>query len=284
MRRLPAIALAGALAFAGVVALADGPGHTIGIAPGKLVPSRGAPASCTPVIPDDAGTVFHLYVCGGAVIDTKGAVFHTVGAVTPVAKTSLGFPNGKSAEGITGFSSTNYLWLDEGPINISAGGTFYVSLIVKAGPGPSNVTAFKEILGASSGSYTNSSGAGYDVSFQGNGGQEQIQTPTLWSAGGGASTILAGNVAENAIVLYSAGWGASNHKIYKLNTAAAADIGAGIAMLHGVWGAAIGYSTNGPLPGGQPGSPFDGTIFEIMVSTTAPTIAMLDALHNTIRN
>lgn len=45
----------------------------------------------------------------------------------------------------------------------------------------------------------------------------------------------------------------------------------------------IGYWANGADPAGHTGSAFNGTVFEIMATTTAPTTTILNNLHTAIR-
>lgn len=149
-----------------LLALGEGPGKTIATSPSVIVPGRPPPAGCATVIPEDANTVFHLYVCGGAILDTKGNVITEVGgSLTRVAKTSLGFPNGKKAEGVTGFSTTKYLSIPNPVLNFS--GAFYVSMLLKSSP--STDATIRPAVSASSGSGGGNNSAGYDLNHNGDG-------------------------------------------------------------------------------------------------------------------
>lgn len=274
--KLLALALALALASS---ALADGPGKTIGSSPSKLMPGRPANGiSCTPVIPDDANTVFHLYVCGGVVLDTKSNTITETGTLTRVAKTALGFPNGKGAEGVSGWASNKYLSVPYPVLNFS--NAFIITALFNTTNAPAN---FKELLSAWSG-VTGVSASGYGIPWSFiTASQDQVQFNSFFGAfgGGGSDTLI---VAPNQTVVYSIGRSGINY-FHKVQTTAATTGSLGysgwsVANVNAV----IGYGTAATDPNNVPAQPFDGVIYELRATTTTPTTTVLNNLHTAIRS
>lgn len=77
----------------------------------------------------------HLYVSGGALHDTTGTVWTRTGTPPFNGAAALGFPNGKSAESIGGFSDANYLTLNNTSkvMDLLPAEDFTFTFIVKGG-------------------------------------------------------------------------------------------------------------------------------------------------------
>jgi hypothetical protein len=236
------------------------------------------------LIPDDAGTIFHLYVRNGQIADLFGNTITVVGVPSLVPSTAMGFPNGKSAEGIAGFSSSNYLSIATPLLNFA--GAFFITAVVKSGSGTGTR---KFILAAFSGVGTSSTARGYDIRFSAGPPITRTESPFIWNLGG--SVGIGRNYpvsAPDVIHIFSGGLDsglATARKISNLDIVGAFDNGAlGFALAVGTLPARIGYGSQTPDPGGNASQPFDGTIFELRATTTPPTVALLNALHASIRN
>lgn len=224
------------------------------------------------IIPDDANTIFHQYVTGGAVKNLFGGISE-IGAVTRVGSTSMGFPNGKSAEGIGPFDQSNYFALDGGLFNFS--GDFWMTVVMKVLSGAA--TNAMPVFSATSGT----TGAGTSVGFVSkvSFGPSNTQAFGFNGFASGAS-IDPGSYGAGVFIL-SIGFSpsAGGNWFSKIDQVAALT-NSNIASLAAFAGIPrLGASTQDPLPNGSAIQALNAQIFELRLTRTQPTLAALNALH-----
>jgi hypothetical protein len=229
------------------------------------------------LIPDDASTIFHLYVFGGVVSDTQGNVITEVGTVPRVGSTAMGFPNGKSAEGIGPFTSADYFTLPSGLFNFTD--NFWVTTVVRAINDESNN---RIVLGAVSGSGSSFQGFRACGWLDASPTQCQTQFATFNNNTGQAFTARTSN--DSAIAVLSHARTVTGGSAFAaLNQTATVTSGGVLAMVAFTGIPRVGNSVVPTVAGGAQ-SPYPSTIFEIRMTRTPPTAALIDALHTAIFN
>lgn len=201
-----------------------------------------------------------------------------VGSVPRVAKTAFGFPNGKSAEGVGPFSTSNYFTLPAGLLSIGA--PLWITTIAKTGSGNTD-NLEQPLLTSTTGAF--GSRFGFFFAFRSVSATQYAMDATAQNNNTGVNFGPGGNVTPNTITTWSAAINGSTGYA-KVNATAATTFATG-----GTLGAAaagnvprVGVIDDAALNAAV--TPVRGQIFEIRVSTTAPSTALLDALHSAIFN
>jgi hypothetical protein len=233
------------------------------------------------IIPDDANTIFHFYVRNGLAKNLFGTLGE-IGNVPRVASTLLGYPNGKSAEGAGPFSTAQYFTLPAGLLNFQD--NYWITAIIKTPPvyGGGSI---EMIIAGYSGTFGNPrTGLYVSTTFQGGvvyndnlvfvfGTTGGISSPNTTPGIVGASTIFTLSFAQ-----------AGTSFFLKQNLTGATAPSAGATLMDPFTGVPrMGLGT-GPEPSGGTASPFAGIVYEIRVTRTVPTAALLNALHTAIFN
>jgi hypothetical protein len=228
------------------------------------------------LIPEDAGTIFHLHVSDGVVLDTQGNVITETGSVPRVPSQPMGFPNGKSAEGIGEFLSTRFFSLPAGLLNFTT--PLWVTVVGKMGAAG---VANELVLSAHSGRViVTNNAAGGDVAFSWAGTVSQAYS--VYSGTNTGTIVAVPNLNANAIFIFSGG-NNGNARFAKSNQGVTNTQNSIPSRAAFSGSPSIGF---GPALADQFGTnaPLHGIIFEMRITTTAPTSAGLDALHSSIIN
>ena len=268
--------------FASTLALADGPGKTIVTGSGTVIPARGGPTAIICVIPDDANTVFHLCVKGGAVVDTIGHTITETGSLTRVGATSLGFPNGKTAEGVNAFATNKYLTAPSGIFNYT--NDYIITAIVKTGA--SGGAATQPIISGVSGTNGGSNATGMEVVLNDQGSNQYIPNLNLYNGAGGiASPAPSPNPIDGTLPITILSFGQTGNTFFvkRDSTGASSGTASGVTQAAFSGTPRIGWQTV-TQPSGGSYNPFTGTVFEIRVTRTIPSVAVLNALHSAAMN
>jgi hypothetical protein len=229
------------------------------------------------LIPDDADTIFHLFVLDGVVQDVNGNTITEVGTVPRVASQAMGFPNGKSAEGIGPFTTSDYFELPAGLFNFTD--NFWVTTVVRA----INDEADRRIvIGAVSGSGSSFQGFRACSWLDSSPTQCDSQFATFNNNTGQAFTSRTSNDSAIAVLTH-ARTTTGGSAFAALNQTAAVTSGGVLAMAPFTGAPRIGNTVVASVAGGAQ-RPYPSTIFEIRVNLggTAPTAALIDALHTAI--
>lgn len=215
-----------------------------------------------PLLPDDANTVCHLWVSGGALIDTKGNAWSEVGSVPRSPKADLGLGTGLQAEGVGPFSASNY-FITSGVadyLNPPLATGFFVTTIFKGGL---DVTPILDHIGYLIGwkmtgsGFVNAIGGTLNVPYAGDTGVARVVTAGIASGDAPFSKCDLGTTATGGIQF-------SNNLATMRGTGRQASLGR-------------------QLPDLGSGS-FPNKIYEVLVTTTTPTASIIDALHNSLMN
>jgi hypothetical protein len=229
------------------------------------------------LIPDDANTIFHLFVLNGVVRDVNGNAISEVGSVPRVGSTAMGFPNGKSAEGIGPFATTAYFTLPSGLFNFTD--NFWVTAVVRV---PNDESNELTVLGSVSGSGSSFQGFRACGWLSSSATQCQSQFATFNNNTGQAFTARTANDSTIA-VLSHARTVTGGSAFAALNQTATVTSGGVLAMVAFTGIPRVGNPVVTTIAGGAQ-SPYPSTIFEIRVTRTPPTAAAIDALHTAIFN
>lgn len=227
----------------------------------------------TTIIPDDANTIFHLYVKGGVIKDTKSNVITEVGSVTRVGPTSLGYPNGAVAEGLGPFSAGNYLRLPSGLFNFAD--NFWWTVIGKTG---AQNSTNNPVIAAYGGSVAH--GTGFALFVTDTGGSPAFAFNGLtYKDNFGNGMLSPAGVNTNTQFLVSQGVSAPRYFAARDQLGAASDPSFTNGMLAFAGQPTMG-SGSSPNPGGGGVGPSNVILYEVRVTRTAPTVALLNALHS----
>ena len=230
------------------------------------------------LIPDDASTILHLYVFGGVVYDTKGTAFAEVGAVPRVASTAMGFANGKSAEGIGPFTTSNYFTLPSGFLNFTE--NFWVTTVIRnIDDQPSQATVLGSVALVAVNQW-----AGFIACSWATISATQNQSQFFTFNNDFGQAYLSRTANDNTISVLSHARTVTGGSVFShLNQTAIATNNAIPAMQPFTGVPRIGNPTLTTISGGAQ-VPFPSTIFEIRVTRTPPTAALVTALHVSIFN
>lgn len=253
---------------------ADGPGHVVGAAPGKLVPSRGVVKAGCSVIPDDSNTFSHVCLAGGALVDVFGEGWTEVGTVPKIASQVLtGFANGKKAESAGVFSSSNYFQLPIGKTShydAIAGGPVMITMVLFN----NDQSTLQTML--SHGSQSNHQG--FQTETIG-GGDEQLLATQAGNMFGIPSNI--GGMATGRYDVLT--WGYDGAKFFfhanGLTNTPSVQSGYTFSLSSSSYPVRIGLPAG---PSSPTRNPWNGTFVELRVTTTVPTDAVINALHTSI--
>jgi hypothetical protein len=211
------------------------------------------------LISEDANCKAHVWVSGGALVDTKALVtWVKTGNPTFVGSSLLNVPNGASAEGVTGFTDVNYWASSVTSDALDFAGDYIVTVIVKgSGTTIGRYIFSDDVLG----------GAGYAIGSLSGAFGAYVNGTTYTNAS--IATNLEG-VKAHIVTLARSGttlWlKVDGQPIIKFTGPAIAAATTALAYIgrHST----AGYS-------------WDGTIYEMYATSTTPTAALINGIHQT---
>ena len=224
------------------------------------------------IIPEDANTVDHVGIVGGALYNPLGRGWVEVGTVPKIASQVLtGFANGKKAESAGVFSSSNYFQIPAGatgPYEIST--PFMLTMIV----GGSDFATSSQVF-LSHGSQQ--AGQGYQFEYIGSGDEQAliVQGGSMFAFPSNTSAI-----GGNRYDVLTWGWDGSKW-FFHVNGTTNAQL-PGVGDQFNGWGAypvRIGLAAGASSP---PRVPLNNTFVEMRLSLTTPTDPVISALHTAI--
>ncbi len=203
------------------------------------------------LIPDDAGTISHVVIVGGVFVDTFGVLWTENGVVPRVASQSMGFANGKSAEGIGPFTAANFF--SSAPGLFSFASDFFITIIAKVTNG---AMFFVE----------DSTGKGYGTSFATGHGTCEFGNGSVIQSVSTANTATVGTFA-----VLSVG---------KNGGTALAKLNAGTVATQAITSYLPSNGNQNAVLGKQiGGAAYGSEIVEMRVSTTLPTATLMTSLY-----
>lgn len=232
----------------------NGSGKTlVRVQPGTTVTGPVYPG---PLILDDANTVAHVTWTGTTLLDSKGNTWAMQGTVPQVAKT------GKLPPGAGPLSDTNYYSSSSAAMTFTADYTICAVVAIPAsGNAPSvfgnnwpNTNSYLFGLGNASPPYTT-------INPINPNGQQKVATTVTTAAAGEVSVLCGGRAGTNSVA--------------KMNLGALATMASSTGNL-GNGTAVIGRNN-------QAGYSFPGMIYELWLSTSTPTDALLTSIMQRVK-